>query len=52
MWDALRKPASLHNAQRSLVEMLVNILKPDWAQFNELGDDHVHMYLATMEKYL
>jgi hypothetical protein len=52
LWDALRKPASLHNAHRSLAEMLVNITQPDHAQFTELGDGHVHMFLATMEKYL
>jgi hypothetical protein len=52
LWDALRRPASLHNAHRSLAEMLVNIPQPDWAQFTELGDGHVHMSLATMEKYL
>jgi hypothetical protein len=52
LWDALRRPASLHNAHRSLAEMLVNIPQPDHAQFTELGDGHVHMSLATMEKYL
>jgi hypothetical protein len=52
MWDALRRPASFHNAHRSLAEMLVNIPQPDHSQFTELGDGHVHMSLATMEKYL
>jgi hypothetical protein len=52
LWDALRRPASLHNAHRSLAEMLVNIPQPDHSQFTELGDGHVHMSLATMEKYL
>jgi hypothetical protein len=32
--------------------MLVNIPQPDHSQFTELGDGHVHMSLATMEKYL
>jgi hypothetical protein len=32
--------------------MLVNIPQLDHAQFTELGDGHVHMSLATMEKYL
>jgi hypothetical protein len=49
LWDALRRPASLHNAHRSLAEMLVNIPQPDHSQFTELGDGHVHMPLATME---
>jgi hypothetical protein len=52
LWDALRRPVSLHNAHKSLVEMLVNIPQPDWAQFTELGDGHMHMSLATMEKCL
>ncbi len=52
LWDALRRPASLHNARRSLAEMLVNIPQPDHSQFTKLGDDHEHMSLATMEKYL
>jgi hypothetical protein len=52
LWDALRRPASLHNAHRSLAEMLLNIPQPDHSQFTELGDGHVHMSLATMEKYL
>jgi hypothetical protein len=33
LWDALRKPASLHNAHRSLAESLVNIPQPDHSQF-------------------
>ncbi len=49
LWDALRRPASLHNAHRSLAEMLLNIPQPDHSQFTELGDGHVHMSLATME---
>jgi hypothetical protein len=52
LWDALRRPASFHNAHRSLAEMLLNIPQPDHSQFTELGDGHVHMPLATMEKYL
>jgi hypothetical protein len=52
LWDALRWPASLHNAHRSLAEMLVNIPQPDHSQFTELGEGHMHMSLATMEKYL
>jgi hypothetical protein len=52
LWDALRRPVSFHNAHRSLADMLVNILQPDHSQFTELGDGHVHMSLATMEKYL
>jgi hypothetical protein len=52
LWDALRRPASLHNVYRSLAEMLVNLPQPDLSQFTELGDGHVHMSLATMEKYL
>ncbi len=45
LWDALRRPASFHNAHRSLTEMLVNIPQPDRDQFTELGDGHVHMPL-------
>jgi hypothetical protein len=52
LWDALTRPASLHNAHRSLAEMRVNIPQPDHSQFTELGDGHVHMSLATMEKYI
>ncbi len=52
LWDALRRPASLHNVHRSLAKMLVNIPQPDQSQFTDLGDGHVHMSLATMEKYL
>jgi hypothetical protein len=52
LWDALKRPASFHNAHRSLAEMLRNIPQPDHSQFTELGDGHVHMPLATMEKYL
>ena len=37
-WTALRRPASLHTAQRTLAEMLMSIPSADQEQFHELGD--------------
>jgi hypothetical protein len=37
-WTALRRPASLHTAQRTLAEMLRSIPSADQEQFHELGD--------------
>ena len=51
-WTALRRPASLHTAQRTLAEMLTSIPSADQEQFHELGDGYVYMPLTVMEKYL
>ncbi len=51
-WTALRRPASLHTAQRTLAEMLRSIPSADQEQFHELGDGYVYMPLTVMEKYL
>ena len=51
-WAALRRPASLHTAQRTLAEMLRSIPSADQEQFHELGDGYVYMPLPVMEKYL
>ena len=51
-WTALRRPASLHTAQRTLAEMLRSIPSADQEQFHELGDGYVYMPLSVMEKYL
>ena len=51
-WTALRRPASIHSAQRTLAEMLVSVPPTDHEHFHELGDGHVCMPLHTMEKYL
>ncbi len=51
-WTALRRPASLHSAQRTLAEMLVSVPSTDHEHFHELGDGHVYMPLHTIEKYL
>ena len=51
-WTALRRPASLHTAQRTLPEMLRSIPSADQEQFHELGDGYVYMPLSVMEKYL
>ena len=51
-WTALRRPASLHTAQRTLAEMLMSVPSTDQAQFHELGDGYVYMPLSVMEKYL
>ncbi len=51
-WTALRRPASLHTAQRSLAEMLMSIPSAEQEQFHELGDGYVYMPLQVMEKYL
>jgi hypothetical protein len=50
LWDALRRPASLHNAHRSLAEMLVNIPQPDHSQFAELGDELPKLTLGRQSK--
>ena len=36
-WTALRRPASLHTAQRTLAEMLTTIPSADQEHFHELG---------------
>jgi hypothetical protein len=51
-WTALRRPASLHTAQRTLAEMLMSIPSADQEHFHELGDGYVYMPLPVMEKYL
>jgi hypothetical protein len=51
-WTALRRPASLHSAQRTLAEMLASLPSEDQGHFHELGDGYVYMPLHTMEKYL
>ena len=51
-WTALRRPASLHTAQRTLAEMLMSIPSADQEHFHELGDGYVYMPLHAMEKYL
>ena len=51
-WTALRRPASLHTAQRTLAEMLTSIPSADQELFHELGDGYVYMPLHAMEKYL
>jgi hypothetical protein len=51
-WKALKRPASLHSASLILAEMLVGIPHADRDQFHEIGDGHVYMPLAIMEKYL
>jgi len=51
-WTALRRPASLHTAQRTLAEMLMSIPSADQELFHELGDGYVYMPLHVMEKYL
>ena len=51
-WTALRRPASLHAAQRTLAEMLTSIPSADQELFHELGDGYVYMPLHIMEKYL
>ena len=50
-WTALRRPASLHTAQRTLAEMLRSIPSADQEPY-ELGDGYVYMPLQVMEKYL
>ncbi len=51
-WTALRRPASIHSAQRTLVEMLGSVPSADQGHFHELGDGYVCMPLHAMEKYL
>jgi hypothetical protein len=51
-WKALRRPASLHSAQRTLAEMLFDCPHADQEQFHELGDGNVYMSLSAMKKYL
>ncbi len=51
-WKALRTPASMQSAQRTLSEMLLSVPDVDRAQFHELGDGSVMMPAAMMEKYL
>jgi hypothetical protein len=51
-WAALRRPASLHSAQRTLAEMLVSLPSADQEHFHELGDGYVYMPLHAMEKFL
>jgi hypothetical protein len=51
-WTALRRPASLHSAQRTLAEMLVSLPSEDQGHFHELGDGYAHMPLHAFEKFL
>jgi hypothetical protein len=51
-WTALRRPASLHSAQRTLAEMLVSLPSEDQGHFYELGDGYVYMPLHAFEKFL
>jgi hypothetical protein len=51
-WTALRRPASLHSAQRTLAEMLVSIPSADQEHFHELGDGYAYMPLHAMDKCL
>jgi hypothetical protein len=51
-WTALRRPASLHSAQRTLAEVLMSLPSADQGQFHELGDGYVYMPLHAMEKFL
>ncbi len=44
-WTALRRPASIHTAQRTLAEMLMSIPSADQEHFHELGDGYVYMPL-------
>jgi hypothetical protein len=48
-WTALRRPSSLHSAQRTLAEMLVSVPSVDHEHFHELGDGYVYMPLNAME---
>jgi hypothetical protein len=48
-WTALRRPASLHTAQRTLAEMLMSIPSADQEHFHELRDGYVYMPLHVME---
>ncbi len=50
-WTALRRPAPLHSARRTLAEMLGSVPLADHEHFHELGDGYVYMPLHTMEKY-
>jgi hypothetical protein len=50
--NALKRPASLNSASLILTEMLIGSPHADRDQFHEIGDGHVHMPLAIMEKYL
>jgi hypothetical protein len=49
-WNALKTPASMHSASLILAEMLLGIPQHDCDQFHEIGDSHVYMPLAIMEK--
>jgi hypothetical protein len=51
-WKALRAPASMQSAKRTLAEMLLRVPDVDRTQFQELGDGSVMMPPAMMEKYL
>ncbi len=51
-WKALNRPAPLHSASLTLVEMLRDIPQNDREQFYELGEGYVYMPLNIMEKYL
>ncbi len=39
-WTALRRPASIHSAQRTLAEMLGSVPSADQEHFHELGDGY------------
>jgi hypothetical protein len=51
-WEALRRPASIHSAQRTLAEMLVSLPSADQEHFHELGGGYVYMPLSAMENFL
>jgi hypothetical protein len=51
-WKALRRPASLHSAQRTLADMFFDCPLADQERFRELGDGYVCTPLGTMEKFL
>ena len=40
-WTALRRPASIHTAQRTLAKMLMSVPSADQKHFRELGDGYV-----------
>jgi hypothetical protein len=51
-WTVLRRPASIHSAQRTFAEMLGSVPSAGHEHFHELGDGYVCMSLHAMEKYL
>ncbi len=49
-WTALRRPASLHSAQRTLAEMLGSVPSTDQGHFQELEDGYMCMPLHSQMK--